>query len=256
MIPIQDFPYYGVEDGDSCYCGANADKLVPANPEECDTPCTGNDPEAEIDETCGGKYYRMNAYGPTFRAIMPNLLIFKHETIFNWYEISIDLKLDGNESDEKQNIFGFQVEGTNWPEVGSQVPAVYINSDDSLNVCFEFNGETRCDDTSVVTLDTWFNLWIEQWCWYDPLDTSIFNCGIWVWIDDDLEFFHRNDFPLTLVNVDGYIGNTYGGEFEAAHGSFKNFELNPYETRDAPSDKLAGAVDVANIDLSGAANAK
>ena len=51
--------------------------------------------------------------------------------------------------------------------------------------------------------------------------------------------------------VDGYIGNTYGGEFEAAHGYFKDFYLYPYETRDAPSDKLAAAVDFANTDWSG-----
>ena len=126
--------------------------------------------------------------------------------------------------------------------------------DNTLNVCFEFDAETLFETTSEVALDTWFNFYMEQWCWYN-VDSDL-ECGIWIWVGDEIQFIWANYWPITFVNVDGYIGNTYGGEFEAAHGYFKNFELNPYETRDAPSDKLAGAVDLANIDLSGAANAK
>ena len=195
----------------------------------------------------------MNAYGPIFRAITPNLLIFAHETIFPWYEISIDLKLDGNPTEDRQNIFGFMVEGTTRPDLGSQIPAVYINPDNTLDVCFEFDAETLCETTAAVELDTWFNFYMEQWCWYDEADDL--ECAIYIWAGDNLEIFWANYWPITFVNVDGYIGNTYGGEFEAAHGYFKNFELNWFETRDAPSEKLAAAVDVANIDLSGAANA-
>ena len=249
MTPFQDFPYYGVEDGDSCYCGDNADKLVPANPEECSTPCTGDE-----DQDCGNTFFRMNAYGPIFRAISPNLLIFKNRTLPPWFEIDIQLKLDGNPTDEKQNVYGFMKEGSTYPEAASQIASVYINPDNTLEVCAEIEGATECGQTSVVDLDTWFSLWIESWCWFD-LNGDFF-CALFVLKDYEYEFFLGWDGE-TQVNVDGFIGNTYGEEFEAASGDFKDFELYPYENRDAPSSNLANLadIDVNNIDLTAAANA-
>ena len=250
MIPIQDFPYYGVEDGDSCYCGENADKLVPANPEECATPCTGDE-----NEDCGNTFFRMNAYGPIFRAITPNLLIFQHETIFADYVIYFDLKLDGNESDEKQNIFGAMTEDSTYPDVASQIPAVFLNPDNTLEVCFELDDLTNCHTTTEsVDLDTWFNLWIEQFCWTDSNGDSI--CGTWVWVGDDEWFWFINFSPDTYINVDGFMGNTYGEEFEAASGYFMDFHSETWATRDAPTNAAISETDFATFDTSDAVNAK
>ena len=248
MIPFKDFPYYGVEDGDSCYCGANADKLVPANPEECDTPCTGDE-----DQTCGNTFFRMNAYGPSFRAISPDLLVFKHETIFPDFVMYFDLKLDGNESGEQQNIFGAMTEDSTYPDVDSQIPAVFLNPDNTLDVCFELDGGTNCHTTSEVQLDTWFNFWLEQYCWTDSNGNTI--CGTWLWVGDD-DVWYFNVSPQTFVNADGYMGTTYGEEFETASGYFSDFYFETWDGRATPTNEAISAVDFATWDLTSAVNNK
>ena len=55
-ILIEAFVIFGVQNGDSCYCGDSADKFIPAPSAECGIPCTGN--QSQI---CGSAY-RMNVY--------------------------------------------------------------------------------------------------------------------------------------------------------------------------------------------------
>ena len=213
-------------------------------------PCSGDE-----DETCGSAY-RMNAYGPIYRPIEPNTLVFQHENIYDWYEINIDLRLDENTSDEKQNIFGLMVEGATYPNIDSQIPAAYLTTDNELEICFPIDGETWCENAGAITTGEWFNLWIEQWCYWDGDNSNWFWCTIYVLVDDVEQFFWYNDVPITFYNVDGIVGNTYGDNFEAASGDFKNFYLDWYETRDAPSANLVDAVggDHTTIDITNAVN--
>ena len=78
--------------------------------------------------------------------------------------------------------------------------------------------------------------------------------SIFVW---ENQFFWWNANPITFENVEGIIGNTYGDEdFSVAVGDYKNFRLDQYETRAAPSDVLSGTgFDADNIDQTAAANA-
>ena len=248
-VHVSDYPYYGLEYGDSCYCGDNADRLVPALPHECAMPCSGDE-----NETCGSAY-RMNAYGPSYRPIEPNTLVFQHETVFDWYEITIDLRLEENTSDEKQNIYGLMVEGATYPNIDSQIPAVYLNTDNTLNICMEIGGETLCQNTNAITPGEWFNLWIEQWCWWDSDANDWSWCSIYALIDGVIQFYWWNPVPITFVNVDGIVGNTYGDEFEAASGDFYDFALYSYDDRAEPSAKLAAAVgDLSAVVNTGAVN--
>ena len=248
MNQEKDFPYYGVEDGDSCYCGDNADKIVPAQPHDCELPCSGN-----ALEVCGSAY-RMNAYGPIFRNIEPDEIVFRHETVFPMFEINIDLKLEENKSDEKQNVFGFTVENATYPNVDSQIPSVYLTPDNVLQICMQVDAATVCELTSEITADKWINLWIEQWCWVDESDSNVSWCTIYTLIDDIVQWFWYNRTPVTYRNVDGIVGNTYGGEFQAASGYGKKFVLYSHESREAPSDKLSAVVDAFNIDIDQAIN--
>ena len=56
LIFIKGFAIFGVQNGDSCYCGDSADKFIPAPSTECGIPCTGNQ-----NQICGSAY-RMNVY--------------------------------------------------------------------------------------------------------------------------------------------------------------------------------------------------
>ena len=48
--------YFGVQNGDSCYCGNDDSKFIPVAKEECNQPCSGD--ETQI---CGAMW-RLNVY--------------------------------------------------------------------------------------------------------------------------------------------------------------------------------------------------
>ena len=52
------YRYFGVENGDSCYCGSDDTKFVPVPTFECNQRCSGNQ-----DQICGGSW-RLSVYGP------------------------------------------------------------------------------------------------------------------------------------------------------------------------------------------------
>ena len=235
-----------MEDGDSCYCGDNADRIIPALPHECAMPCSGNDLDV-----CGSAY-RMNAYGPIFRSIRPDEVILDYQTVFHSFEVHIDLKLEDNTSDEKQNIFSFTVKGASYPNIDSQIPAAFLTPNNELEICMQINGATDCRLTKIITPGQWLNLWIEQYCWSND-ENSI--CTVYALIDGVVEYFWINDTPMTFRNVQSIVGDTYDGQFEAAAGYFKKLALYSHESRDAPSEQLGAVVDFAAVDLANAINA-
>ena len=58
VILKKDFKYFGLQNGDGCYCGNDDSKFVPVAPEECDHPCSGDE-----NEICGASW-RLSVYGP------------------------------------------------------------------------------------------------------------------------------------------------------------------------------------------------
>ena len=54
----KDYNYFGLQDGDGCYCGNDDSKFIPVSPDECNQPCSGNK-----NEICGGSW-RLSVYGP------------------------------------------------------------------------------------------------------------------------------------------------------------------------------------------------
>ena len=58
IILCKDYKYFGLQNGDGCYCGNDDSKFVPVAPEECNHPCSGND-----NEICGASW-RLSVYGP------------------------------------------------------------------------------------------------------------------------------------------------------------------------------------------------
>ena len=63
MIRDEDYDYFGVQNGDGCYCGNDDSKFIPVPKGECNKPCTGNP-----SEICGDSW-RLSVYGP--RSITP-----------------------------------------------------------------------------------------------------------------------------------------------------------------------------------------
>ena len=58
IILYKDYRYFGLQNGDGCYCGNDDSKLVPVSPDECDQPCSG-----DSNEICGASW-RLSVYGP------------------------------------------------------------------------------------------------------------------------------------------------------------------------------------------------
>ena len=56
IIRFKEFEYYGVQNGDECYCGDNDSKFILTDPIECNKPCVG-----DSSERCGASW-RMNVY--------------------------------------------------------------------------------------------------------------------------------------------------------------------------------------------------
>jgi hypothetical protein len=213
-----DYNYYGLEYGDSCYCGNNPSHIVPALPTECAMPCTGDDTEL-----CGSAY-RLNAYGPSFEHIKANHVVFQHATVHKYFQVNIDLKLDDNTANtERSNIYGLMTENGVYPNIGSQIPAVFLKSGSmTLEVCMFFDATQNCVDITTITADTWFNLKVEQNCWNSGTEY----CYISVLIDDVLAFFWYNSSPEIFYDVSGVIGNTYKQpDIVAASGKYMNFNL-------------------------------
>jgi len=234
----RDFPYYGLENGDSCYCGADADRFVPANPIECGINCSGDE-----FENCGSAY-RLSGYGPSFRPIEADKVVFKELTEYHDFAVSISVKLDDHaDVGEDSNIFGFQTHGTAYPNVGSQIPSAFVtaNSND-VKVCHELDGTTYCEtaiDECAITPGEWFDIYVEQWCW--DWDNNI--CWVYVYVNE-CWIVRWNNTPITYYNVDGIIGNTYNGTFPAASGYYKDFTFESWaEVRDAASDFVTNDAD-------------
>ena len=181
-------------------------------------PCTG-----DVDETCGSAY-RLNAYGPSFQDITANHVVFEHAAVYSWFQVNIDLNLADNTGNaNRSNIYGLMVEGSTFENIGSMVPAVFIkpNSMD-LEVCMFLDGANICEDLTTATADTWFNLRIEQTCW--------FYCFVTAYVDETLVFFWWNISPEIFYNVDGVIGNNYNQtDIVAASGKYYDFTLDQSE---------------------------
>ena len=172
----------------------------------------------------------MNAYGPSFRYITPNHIVFEHETVHRFYQVNIDLNLDDNtDNDVRANIYGL-TNGAEYPDIGSQIPAVYIQPNSmTLEVCTYLDGAERCTelDADAISANVWFNLKVEQFCW------GLFPwpiCWVSVLIDGESQFYWYNDSPQTFTDVSGVIGNTYGrDDIVAASGKYANFYLDQSE---------------------------
>ena len=86
-IITKEFLYFGVENGDECYCGNVLNEMVPTNSIECDKPCSGNQ-----FQTCGSSW-RLNLYDITYNGIGWRMLLnhFKEEDHFKsiWIQASL-----------------------------------------------------------------------------------------------------------------------------------------------------------------------
>jgi len=171
----------------------------------------------------------LNAYGPSFHHITPNHIVFQHATVHKYFQVNIDLKLDDNTAnDERSNIYGLTVEDSTFENVGSQIPAVFLEPNSMvLQVCMFFDGANNCQSLDPVDADVWFNLKVEQNCWFGIQEY----CYIFVGIDGDFsKFYWYNSTPETFYDVDGVIGNTYGqADIVAASGKYMNFNLDQSE---------------------------
>jgi len=246
----QDFQYYGVEYGDSCYCGDHVDRaLRTSQPKECSKPCIG-----DKTQICGGDF-KMNLYGPICFNITPNSVVFQHAVVHRWFELRIDLYLNNNTLDSEANIFGVQVKNEPYKSIGSQIPALFLQpSSMDLKVCMQVDGETLCKSfDDPITPNKWVFLWFEQWCWFEDED---YTCSFYVVKDLTVQWYWSNAKPITFTKVEGVIGNTYGDEkIAVASGKYKNFKLNQYEARKMPSATLRAAIGLSHDHLGLAANA-
>ena len=66
--------FFGVRDGDSCFCGNDISKLIPAPASQCNVPCNGNH-----NEICGGSW-RFSLYGPYNRTQLNQTSYIGNET--------------------------------------------------------------------------------------------------------------------------------------------------------------------------------
>ena len=229
------FWYYGTENGDSCYCGRNADKFVPASPSVCSMPCSG-----DADSTCGSAY-RMKAYGPIHFgpniAFQPNQIEKEDIKLYKFWEIDVSIKLDA-QLDTKSNIYGLMVSGSTYPDPESQIPAVFVKPNSMMvEICMKVGEEALCEDLKEVTVGEWFNLWIEQWCWTED------QCGVYFFLNNEFRYrYVLPGTPVTYNAVDFIIGNTYGqSDIVAASGVYVDLLFSTYEERDNPSDKIDAA---------------
>ena len=127
------FWYYGTENGDSCYCGHNADRFVPASPSVCSMPCSG-----DANTSCGSAY-RMNAYGPieTGPIILfePNQVMRSDQMLYVNWQIDISFKIDA-QLETRSNIYGLQWADKPFDDPQSQIPAVFVKPNSTeLEIC-------------------------------------------------------------------------------------------------------------------------
>ena len=55
---IKDYTFFGLQNGDGCYCGNDDSNFLPVPAEECNQPCSG-----DANEICGGSW-RLSIFGP------------------------------------------------------------------------------------------------------------------------------------------------------------------------------------------------
>ena len=177
----------------------------------------------------------MNAYGPSFRHITPDHTVFENKTVHKWFSVNIDLNLDDNTANEdRANIFAL-TDGTEYPNIGSQIPAVYLLPESmTLQVCMFMDGEeSLCTEAGDAPIGEWFNLRVEQYCW---LPWSDF-CYVFIYVEETEIFFWWNDTPATFYNVEGVLGETYGrDDIVAASGKYAHFTLDQCEDVDDNCD--------------------
>ena len=157
--------------------------------------------------------------------------MFQHATVHKYFQVNIDLKLDDNTAnDDRANIYGLMVEDSIFENIGSQIPAVFLEPNSMvLQVCMFFDGANNCETLNAVDADVWFNLKVEQNCWGPDLNGDLW-CYVHVLINDVYQFFWYNSSPATFYDVDGVIGNTYEqANIVAASGKYKNFYLDQSE---------------------------
>ena len=165
----------------------------------------------------------MNAFGPSFYHFKNDKTIYEH---LNGYigAVNIDLKLNDHSAfDERSNIYGLMEAGSVYPNVGSQMPAVFIQPNTNLlEFCTYLNGSQQCLIPGITfDANEWFNIRIINFCWD--------KCYFVLAKDGEVEFYWINTtYNQTMIahDVSGVIGNTYNQvDIVAASGEYKNFEV-------------------------------
>merc|ERR1712131_397798 len=99
----------------------------------------------------------MNAYGPSFSRIQLNKLLEVIPELLRHFIISFDLFLYDIEYEKKANVIGCSESDANYPEFGSQVPAVFIEPlTKKLNICMSSvtGTGTECQISDTFDLAT------------------------------------------------------------------------------------------------------
>ena len=98
-------------------------------------------------------------------AITANKLVANGLTIWNRYEISVDLNIDSNSFNAWSNILHFRVDGNqDFVGVGDRLPAIYQwPSSNKWHLCNNVGFDTTyCYDPDNMPVNTWFNLKFRQ----------------------------------------------------------------------------------------------
>lgn len=133
---MKDYGYFGLQNGDGCFCGNDDSKFLPVAPEECDHPCSG-----DSNEICGSSW-RLSVYGPNhvidFQTATPTSEEITQDTIFSVFStksVAISGEIDTSVSwnDDLNNIYSetFQITATS---VEEDLKALFELSDDVYDV--------------------------------------------------------------------------------------------------------------------------
>ena len=126
------------------------------------------------------------------------------------------------EYEQKANIIGLSQSGANYPDFGSQVPAVFIEPlTRKLNFCMASGSGTVCEISDTFDLATvyheWFHLKIEHQCWFGI-------CFLHALVNDVVVIFFQTT-SNTFSDVEIIFGNTYDqDDIISARGGFENLE--------------------------------
>ena len=164
----------------------------------------------------------MNVYGPSFSRIHANRKLGLIPELLPNFIISFDVFLYDTLYEQKANIIGFSQSGSNYPEFGSQVPAVFIDKlTQHLSLCMASGLGTECQISDTFDLATvyheWFNLKIEHRCWGE-------NCYLFGIVNGDVVKVFATSSG-TFNDVEIIFGNTYDQEdIIPARGGYENFK--------------------------------